>query len=102
MHLGLAAQLVDVALKLALVGADGLAKAFIVVEDGAEAEGKHGGVLEAVGDDAGVIDACLLIQGVGWVVFADDDGEVTGGVKEYLVAAYSDDGFQGNWFAMTG
>ena len=38
-HLGLAAQFLDVAEELALVGADGLAKAFVVGENGSEAEG---------------------------------------------------------------
>ena len=58
-------------------------------------------MLETVGNNAGVIDAGLLIQVVRGVVFADDDGEVAGGVKEDLVAADADDGFEGNWFAMT-
>jgi hypothetical protein len=101
-HLGLAAEFIDVALKLALVGADGLAEGFVVVEDGAEAEGKNRGVLKAVGDDAGVVDAGLLIEVIRGVVFADDDGEVAGGVEKYLVAADADDGFEGNWFTMAG
>ena len=50
MHLGLAAQLIDVAQELALVGANGLAQALVVAEDGTKPEGQHGGVLEAVGD----------------------------------------------------
>ncbi len=101
-HFGLAAQLVDVAQELALVGADGLAQAFVVVEDGAETEGQHGGVLETVGDDPGVVHAGFLVEGFRGVVFADDDGEVAGGVEEDLVAADSEDGFQRNRFAMTG
>jgi hypothetical protein len=56
-------------------------------EDGAETEGKNGGVLEAVGDDACMVHAGLLVEGFRGVVFADDDGEVAGRVKEYLVAA---------------
>jgi len=79
MHLGLASQLVNVAQELPLVGADGLAQAFVVGEDGAEAEGQHGGVLETVGDDPRVIHAGFLIEGLRGVVFADDDREVTGG-----------------------
>jgi hypothetical protein len=35
-------------------------------------------------------------------VFADNDGEVAGGVKENLVAAYSNQRFHRNRFAMTG
>ena len=101
-HLGLAAQLVDVALELALVGANGLAQALVVVEDGSKAERQDGGVLKTVGDDPGVIDAGLLVQGFSGVVFADDDGQVTGGIKKNLVAADSEDRFQRNGFAMTG
>ena len=102
MHLGLAAQLVDVALELPLIGADGLAQGLVVVEDGAEPEGKHGGVLKAVGDDPGVVDAGFLVEGFRGVVLADDDGEVAGGVEEDLVAADTEDGFQRDRFAMTG
>jgi hypothetical protein len=35
-------------------------------------------------------------------VFADDNGEVAGGVEEDLVTADAGDGFEGNWFAMAG
>jgi hypothetical protein len=59
-------------------------------------------MLEAVGDDAGVVDACLLIQSFLWVVLADHDGEVAGGIKEYLVAADSEDRFQRNGLTMAG
>ena len=100
-HLGLAAELIDVAEELALVGADGLAQALVVVEDGSEAEGQHGGMLETVADDPGVIDAGFLVEGLGRVVFADDDGEVAGGIKEDLIAAYSEDGFHRNRLTMT-
>jgi len=101
-HLRFAPQLVDVALELALVGADGLAQAFIVGEDGAESEGQHGGVLEDVGDHTCMVHAGLLVEGFRGVVLADNDGEVAGGVKKYLVAAYSDDRLHRNWFTMTG
>src|ERR1700722_6574511 len=101
-HLRFAAQLVDVSLELALVGADGLAEALIVVEHGAEAEGKHGGMLEAVGDDSCVVPARLLIEGFRRVMFTDNNGKVAGGVKKYLIATYSDDGLHRNWFTMTG
>jgi hypothetical protein len=59
-------------------------------------------MLEAVGDDPCVLHAGFLVQGLRGVVFANDDGEVTGGVKKYLVAAYSEDRFHRNRFAMTG
>jgi len=56
-HLSFAVQFVEVAEKLPLVGADGLPKGFIIVEDGAKAEGKNSRVLKAVGNHTGVIDA---------------------------------------------
>jgi hypothetical protein len=71
-HLGLAAQFVDVAQELPLVGADGSAQTVVVVEDGSKPEGQHRGMLEAVGDDPGVVHAGFLVQGFRGVVFADD------------------------------
>ena len=62
-HLGLAAQLVNVPKELPLVGADGLAQNFVVVKDRSKPEGKHGGMLEAVRDDPGVVYAGLLVEG---------------------------------------
>ena len=86
-HLGFAAEFIDVAEELTLVGPDGFAKAFVVIEDGAEAERKDGGVFEAVSDDASMIHTGFLIEGFCGIVFADDNGEVTGWVKEDLVSA---------------
>ena len=60
-HLGLAAQLVDVAEKLALIRPDGFAEAFVVVEDGAETEGKYSGMFEAVSNNASMIHTRFLI-----------------------------------------
>ena len=60
-HLGLAAQLVDVRQKLALVGPDGLAQALVVVENRPKAERQHRGMLEAVRDHPGMIHAGFLI-----------------------------------------
>jgi hypothetical protein len=74
MHFRLAVKALQVALKLALIGADGLSESFVVLEDGAEAEGKDGGVLEAVSDNSGMVNASFLIEGFGWVVLADDNG----------------------------
>ena len=48
-------------------------------------------MLKAVRDDPGVIYAGLLVEGFQGVVLADDDCEVTGGIKKYLVAANSED-----------
>ncbi len=73
-HLGLAAKAIEVGEELALVGANGAAKGFVIREDSTEAEGQHGGHLEAVGNDFAVIDGRLLHQGFVGVVFADDDG----------------------------
>ena len=54
-HLGLATQFVDVAEELALVGPDGFAETFVVIEDGTEAERKYGRVFEAISDNASMI-----------------------------------------------
>ena len=88
-HLGFAAQFIDVAEELSLVGPDGFAEAFVVVEDGAKAERKNGGVFEAISDDSCVVHTRFLIQTVCRVMFADDNCEVTGWVKENLISAYS-------------
>ena len=101
-HFGLAAQFLNVGKELALIGADGLAQAFIVVKDSTETEGQYRGMLEAVSDDPGVIDARLLCECFLLVVLADDNGEVAGGIEENLVTTYAENGFQRNGFAMTG
>jgi hypothetical protein len=90
-HLGLSTELVDVAEELALVGANGLAEDFIIVEDGPKSEGKDGGVLKAVRDDPGMVDAGLLIQSFKGIMLADDDGEVACGVEKNLISAYTKD-----------
>jgi len=59
-------------------------------------------VLETVGDDACMVDAGFLVEGFRRVVLADDDGEIAGRVKKYLVAAHAEDSFYRNGFAMTG
>ncbi len=102
MHLGLAAEFVDVAEELALIGTDGFAEDFVVVEDSPESEGKYGGMLKAIRDHPGVINTSLLVEGFGWVVLAYDDGEVACGIEKHLIAAYSKDGFKRYRLAMTG
>jgi hypothetical protein len=92
----------EVALELTLIGADGFAEAFVIRKDGAKTEREDGGMLEAIGDNPGVIDAGLLVEGFIWVMFTYDDGEVTGGVEENLVATDSRYGFEWDWFAMAG
>jgi len=59
-------------------------------------------MLEAICDDPGMIDASLLVEGFARVVLAYDDGEVTGGIEENLVAADSKDRFKRNRLTMTG
>ena len=49
-----------------------------------------------------MIHAGLLVEGFSGVVFADDDGQGAGGIKENLVAADSEDRFDRNGFAMMG
>jgi len=100
-HLGLAAQLVDVAKELALIDADGPSQALVVVEDGPKPEGQHRGMLEAAGHHPRVIDAGSLVESFMGVVFADNDGKVTGGIKKNLAAADSADRLHRNGFAMT-
>jgi len=90
-HLGLAPQLVDIAEKLALVGADGFAQHFVVSENCAEPEGKYCGMLKAVGDHPSVINAGLLVEDFLGVVLAYDDGEVTGWIEENLITANTKD-----------
>src|SRR4051812_6805910 len=59
-------------------------------------------MLEAVGNDPGVVNPGFLAELFRGVVFADDDGEVTGGVEKDLVSADAVDRFEGDWFAVTG
>jgi hypothetical protein len=73
-HLGFAAEFIDVAEELTLVGPDGFAQAFVVVEYGAEAKRKDGGMFEAVSDDASMIHTRFLIEGFCGIVFADNNG----------------------------
>jgi hypothetical protein len=73
-HFRLSMQALQIALKLALVGANGLTKTFIILKNGSKTERKDGGMFETVSDNSGVIDAGLLIESLGWGVFADNDG----------------------------
>jgi hypothetical protein len=70
-HLGLAVKAFEIALKLPLIRPDRLTEAFVVLKDGAKPERKNGGVLEAIGDNSGVVDSSFLIEVFGWVVFTD-------------------------------
>ena len=86
-HFRFAAEFFDIAEELALVGPDGLAEAFVVVEDGAESEWKNGGVLETICDYSCVVDPGFLIKSICRIMFADDDCKITGWVKENLISA---------------
>jgi len=101
-HLGLAAELLNISLELPLIGADGLAEALIVVEDCSEAERQHRGMLEAVCDDPGMVYARFLVQYVRGVMFADDDRQVAGGIEKDLISANAAQCFERNGLAMTG
>jgi hypothetical protein len=72
-HFGFAAEFIDIAEELSLVGPDGLAEAFVVVEDSAESEGKDCGVFEAICNDSCVVDPGFLIECVCRVMFTDDN-----------------------------
>ena len=103
MHLGLAAETLDVGLEVALVGADRAAQRVVVLEGGAEAEGQYGGELEAIGDDAGVILGGLLVHpgSVFRAVFGDDDRQIAGRKEESLITEQTRDPGQGHWAAVT-
>ena len=101
-HLGLAVKAFEIALELALIGTDGFAETLVVLKYGSKTEREDGGLFEAVGDNSCVIDTGFLIHGICWVMFADDDCQVTGGVEKDLIATNSKYGFKWNWFAMAG
>lgn len=61
-HLRFTAEFVNVSEELPLIGADGFAKGFVVVKDGAKAEGKNRRMPVTVRDDAGVIDSRFLVE----------------------------------------
>jgi hypothetical protein len=72
-HLGFAVEAFEVALKLSLIGSDGFAKAFIILEDGSEPERQDCRLFEAVSDDPCVVDSGFLIESFCRVMFANDD-----------------------------
>ncbi len=108
MHLGLAAQALDVGQEVALVGADRAAQRVVILERGAEAERKNGGLVKAAGDHAGVVASGGLRLGAGQAagvfgqVLGDDNGEIGGWKEEDLIPKES--GYLGQWHraAMTG
>ena len=100
-HLRFAAEFVNIAEELPLVGADGFAKAFVVVKDGSEAEGKDGGMAVTVRDDPRVIHAGFLVEGPLRIVLAHDHRKIACRVKENLIATDSKDRFHRNRFTMT-
>ena len=80
---------------MTLVGTDRTAQRVIVLERSAEAERQNGGVLEAVGDDAGMVFLCLLTVrlsdllhsgGIFRAVFGDDDSEIAGRKEKGLIS----------------
>jgi hypothetical protein len=90
-HFRLTPQFLDIGQKLALVGTYGFTKALIIGKYRAKPKRKNRRVLKTIGDNPGMIHARFLVELFSWVVFADDDSEVAGGVKENLVAAYAED-----------
>ena len=99
-HLGFAAKLIDIRLKLALIGADGFAKEIVGIKNGTKPERKNGGMLKAVCDHSCMIDSRSLVEAFSRIVLADNDCEVTCRVKENLIAANPVNLLKGNWFAM--
>jgi hypothetical protein len=74
MHLGFAVKAFEVGLKLALIGSNRFTEPFIILKDSTEAERQNCRLLETVGDHPCVVHSRLLIEGLGWIVFADDYG----------------------------
>ena len=62
MHLGFAAQPLDIRLKMTLIGTYGATKGVVILEAGSETERQHGGMLKALRNDAGMIFGGLLIH----------------------------------------
>src|SRR5260370_11310874 len=91
MHLRLAAQTLDISLKVALVRSNGPAQRVVVLKRSAKAEGKYGRKLKTVCNNAGVIFSRLLIHPctVFRAVFGDDDGQIAGGKKERLITQHT-------------
>jgi hypothetical protein len=102
MHFSFATQPFDVRSELPLIGTNGAPERFIIGKDSAEAEGKYGGVFKAVTDHACVIDGGLLIEIFFWIVFGDDNGEITGWIKEDLISGDSCNCLHWNRFTVTG
>jgi hypothetical protein len=101
-HLSLTVQTFEITLELALIGADGFTQPFVILKNSSKTEGQYSGLFEAVSNNPCVIDSGLMVESVCRIVFANDDGEVTGGVEEDLVATDSKYGFEWDRFAMAG
>jgi len=101
-HFCFSMETLEVALELALIGANGLAKTLVILEYGAKTEGKYGGMFETISDHPGVVDSGFLIERFGWIVLTDDNGQVTGGIEENLISADTKYGFERNGFPMAG
>jgi hypothetical protein len=91
-HLGLAAQTLDIRHKVALIGADGAAQGVIIFKRGREAERKNGRPVKAAGDHSSVIAGCGLrfradqATAILGEVLGDNNGEIRGRKQEYLVS----------------
>jgi len=103
-HLGFAAETLDVGLEVALVGADGTAQGVVVLKGGAEAEGQYGGEFEAVCDNAGVVFGDLLIKlgALFGCVLRDNDGKIAGWEEECLITEDARNSSEGHRTAMAG
>jgi hypothetical protein len=88
-HLRLAAQFFDIPKELPLVRPDGLAQALVVMKNRSEAERQDGRVLKAIGNDPCMVHARFLVQVFYWIVLADDNGQLTGGIQEDLISTHA-------------
>jgi len=100
-HLGLAAQTLDIGKKMPLIGAHRAAQTVVVGKRGGKAKGQDGREFEAIGDDAGVISCRLLgisgdACGIDCGVLGDDDREISGRKEEGLVPEQTGDSGQGH------
>ena len=86
-HLGLAAQTLDISLEVSLIGADRAAQRVVVLKRGAETKWQNSGKFEAVRNHAGVVSGRLLIQpgAVFGRVLGDDDSKIAGRKEKRLI-----------------
>jgi hypothetical protein len=86
-HLGLAAEPLDIRHEVALIRPDRAAQRVVVLKRSAETKWQNSGVFEAIRDNAGMVLRRLLVQPgiVFGCVLGDNDGKIAGWEKERLI-----------------